>query len=57
MKDPQGPLEKDLVMLVEFQIVPLVQVLVIWVVMETWMVELEPVVDLDQWVSWLVVEW
>ena len=43
-------------MLVEFQIVTLVQVLVIWVVMETWMVELEPVVDLGQLVSWLEVE-
>ena len=44
-------------MLVEYQIAPLVQVSVIWVVMVTWMVELEPVVDLGQWVFWLEVEW
>ena len=39
--------KKDVVMLVECQKAQLVQALVIWVVMEIWMVELELVVELD----------
>ena len=57
MEDHLSLVGTELVMLVEYQIAQLVQVSVILVVMVTWMVELEPVVDFGQWVFWLEVEW